>query len=512
MPAPAAQPDLVLPSAISRIDLTTPLLATEIEALLRPFIGKTRVGVLELEQAQGRIWDLCRKRGRLTRVELRLVPASAADTGSTLQATVHEISVRTVKVEQEGDGAIDPSVLDQILDNAKEGVAAGEALDLDRLDSRIKRRVFLRDVGIRVALLPVGPNQVDVNVLVRTKPVPPLGFLLQYDNYGMKAYGRDRLTAGLSIAGRVLPGDQIDLIGVKTTGMDFRRLGYEFAVPPLGARMHLWHSQVDYVLPATAEGETSRWGGGLSFPLRIDDTAVWTAQLNYVQMHQVDRLTNRTPTGDKQVRSLQGRFEADYFLSAAQSLRLQAGWTHGQVDLSSLPAALAQDRVSARTHGDFDKLEWAGSWSTLFGRNGAWDARIAAKGQFASRNLDQSEKLALGGTTGVRAYGPSEALGDEGHVVNVELGYRPTDGLRMFAFYDMGHIRRHRQPWMVEAVPQSYGLRGAGVGLAFSYQSLVGSLSYARQLGANPGLLINGLDSDGSGARHRLWLSLTLWL
>ena len=44
----------------------------------------------------------------------------------------------------------------------------------------------------------------------------------------------------------------------------------------------------------------------------------------------------------------------------------------------------------------------------------------AINGQFASKNLDISEKMGLGGANGVRAYPEGEAYGDQGYVLNLE--------------------------------------------------------------------------------------------
>lgn len=503
-------PDQVLPTVIARIDLQSPVLTAEIEALLHSFIGKDRIVGKELEQAQGQIWNLCRQHGRMTRVELRAIPGSEVDGGSTLQARVYEISVRAVKVEQEGDAKLNESLLDDILVRVKADLTEGGVLDLDRLDSRIKRRLFLRDVNLRATLQPVDQNHVDVNVLVSSKSVAPLEFLAQYDNYGMKTYGRNRYIAGLSIPGRVLPGDQIDATVLTADGMNYGRLSYELPLVGLGARMAIWGSYVDYQVPSTSKGNTSQMGIGLIYPLYIDNASVWMGYLNYVTNHQVDRLSSNLITGNKHIDSVEGKVEGSYFPSSNQSLRFNATLIHGKVDLSSLPSALEQDRISAKTDGSFNKLEWGGSWSALLGQGGALDMHLGARGQFASKNLDQSQKLALGGTTGVRAYGPVEALGDEGYIVNAEIGYRPVPWLRTFSFYDLGHTRRNRQPWTGETIPSQYTLRGAGVGLSISHKALVGSVTYARQIGANPGLSANGQDSDGSRGRSRILVSLTL--
>lgn len=509
--AAPATADQDLPSAITRMDLQAPLFSKEIEALLHQFIGKRHISGKALETVRGQIWDLYRQHGRMTRVELLAEPKSEADGGSILRARVVEIVVRTVSVEREGEGSVNQALLDDILSTAKNDIAEGGVLNLDRLDSRIKRRIFLGDVTVRASLVPVDSTHVDIKVLVSAMPVLPLVMMAQYDNNGTRTYDRNRYTAGVSIPGRMLAGDRLDLLGITSKGMDFGRIAYEFPLAGIGSRLALSGSHIDYeALSSGVKGKSTQFGSRLTHPLHIDNSSVWIGYLDTAYRHQVDRLQNDSITGDKNISSVQGKVDVNFYLAPSQSLHLNAAVAVGRLDLSALSSAREQDDISARTDGNFVKLEWGGGWSTLFGPDGKLDARFEAKGQFANKNLDQSEKFALGGPIGVRAYGASEALGDDGYLVNAEIGYRPTEWLRAFSFYDAGRIRRYHQPWMAESIPLEYTLQGNGVGLAFSHKSLVGSVVYAHQKGRNKGLSATGEDSEGLKSRDRLWVSLTL--
>ena len=513
MPAetPPAAADENLPSAITRIDLQAPFFAREIEALLQQFKGKRVISGRAIETVRGQIWDLYRQHGRMSRVELSAAPGNEADGGSVMRVRVVEIVVRTVRVEREGAGSVDPALLDDILATARTDIAEGGVLDLDRLDSRIKRRIFLGDVDVRATLVPVDPTHVDVRLLVSAKPALPLGMLAQYDNNGSRTYDRNRYTAGVAIPGRMRAGDRLDLIGITSEGMDFGRIAYEFPVVSLGSRLALSGSHIEYkALSSGVKGRSSQLGASLGHPLHIGDSAVLIGYLDYAYRHQIDLLPNDAVTGDKRISSVQGKVDANYYLAPSQALHFNAALVLGRLDLSALPSAREQDRISAGTDGNFVKLEWGGGWSTLFGPDGRLDARLEARGQFANKNLDQSEKFALGGPAGVRAYGSSEALGDDGYLANAEIGYRPVEWLRAFSFYDFGRIRRYHHPWVDESIPLDYALQGAGAGLSFSHKSLVGSVVYARQKGRNKGLSATGQDSEGSTSRDRLWVSLTL--
>ena len=505
-------PNQTLSSPIARIDVRSAILASEIEALLGRFIGKTTLTGEELARAQGEIWTLLREHGRMTRVELQATSGSEAGGGSVLLATVHEITVRSVLVHQENGTELDKATLDRILADARVDIADGGILDLDRLDSRIRRRLFLRDVDVRAELVPVGVDRVDVKIMVAAKPRAPMGMLAQADNYGMSTYGRPRYTLGLSIPGRIIAGDQFDALTINSSRMNYGRLAYDVPLVPLGARLNSFGAVVAYRAPSGQKGRMWALGTGLSYPVHIGDQSVWIVQLNYLHRQQTDELSGLGRIADKEVNDFQGKLDVTYSPAANQTLYATSALTFGDLDLSALPSALAQDQISARSDGRFTKFEWTAGWNVLFGRNGGFDAGIAATGQLASKNLDQSEKFSLGGPLGIRAFGPAEGLGDEGYVVNAELGYRPKSWLRAFTFYGVGRTRPYAKPWAIQPIPDEYALQGAGFGLSASSGPAVVEIIYARQIGGNPGLSSNGLDSDGMHGRHRIWLSVSFRL
>lgn len=508
-PAEAAVADQVLPSPVARIDVQSPLLAPQIEATLHPFIGKSRLSGSELAQARGEIWDLLRRHGHMTRVELRAEPAGEGSGGSVLHALIHEVSVRMVLVEQERGTSLGASTLDAIRADAKADIADGGLLDIEGLDSRIRRRLFLRDVDVRAALVPVDVDKVDVKILVASKPHEPISLLLQADNHGMRTYGRNRYTVGISIPRWLTAGDQFDALTINSAHMHYGRLGYEVPITPLGARLDMSGALVTYRAPTGEKGRTYVLGTGLSYPFHLGDRSAWIGQIHYLRRQQTDRLNPLGRIADKTTDSLQSRLDIRYYPSPSQVVYFTPTLTVGDLDLSDLPSALEQDKASARTDGRFVKFEWEAGWNTLFGQDGRFDARIDTTGQLANKNLDQSEKFAPGGPLGLRAFGPAEALGDEGYVVNGELGYHPTQRLRLFSFYGVGRTHRYDDPWVVEPTPNSYTLQAAGIGLSATYGPVAGSLTYAHQVGGNPGRSANGRDSDGLRGGDRLWFTLT---
>jgi hemolysin activation/secretion protein len=110
-------------------------------------------------------------------------------------------------------------------------------------------------------------------------------------------------------------------------------------------------------------------------------------------------------------------------------------------------------------------------------------------GQVASKNLDVSEKMELGGMYGVRAYPVGEAYADQGYVLTLEARVRvPTPvqlpgQVQLIGFVDTGSVTTHKNPW--EAGDNRRTLSGAGVGLNWSEtNNFMVRAFYARKLGS----------------------------
>jgi len=508
-------PDMQLSAPVTElaVEATAPIPEDKIVAVLRPFLGHVRLDGAELAEARGAIWSMLRRRGHLARIELTATTLPGG--GSRLQAVVHDIRVQSVFAEEEGLGGIDPATLRSIETEAKDIVGADERggsvpLDVAQLENHLRRRLYLRDVDLRATLVPVGPDIVDVKILAARKPLAPIGGVVQLDNSGLETYGRHRYTLGVSVPGRLAAGDRLDLLTINSSHMNFGRIEYDVPLLPLSARLDVSGAYVAYRTPTGEKGATWSVDAGLSYPVHLGDDSAIIGRLGYLHRQQADRLTGIGAISDKDIDALTATLDAKYYPGAAQTLYVTASLTLGDLDLGGLPSALAQDRISARTDGRFVKFAWRAGYSALFGPGGRFDVRLDTEGQIASRNLDQSEKFALGGPLALRAFGSAEGLGDEGVIAQAELGFRPVDWLRAFAFYGAGRTRRHDRPWVLEAIPVTYTLQAGGAGLSAAYGPLSASLTYARRIGDNPGLSASGLDSEGLRGRDRLWFTLTL--
>ena len=139
------------------------------------------------------------------------------------------------------------------------------------------------------------------------------------------------------------------------------------------------------------------------------------------------------------------------------------------------------------------------------------DVLVKASGQLASRNLDGSERMYLGGASGVRAYPQGEGSGDVGLMGTIEPRfYTSVPGLVFSTYFDIGHVSyfkdgRTSRNYTSGTGVDSTGMTLKGYGVALSYtkpNDWFARLDYARRIGSDPNL------SEKAKAKGRLWFML----
>ena len=161
------------------------------------------------------------------------------------------------------------------------------------------------------------------------------------------------------------------------------------------------------------------------------------------------------------------------------------------------------DAATAQTNGRFEKIVFAAA--RLQHVTTTVSLYAAITGQLASKNLDISEKMALGGAYAVRAYPTGESYADEGYVLNLEARWlaprlfeSQTGQIHLIAFVDTGTVIFNKDPWM--AGPNRRTLSGAGFGVTWTdYNNVVVRAFYAFKLGN--AVATSAPDEDG-----RFWI------
>jgi hemolysin activation/secretion protein len=180
------------------------------------------------------------------------------------------------------------------------------------------------------------------------------------------------------------------------------------------------------------------------------------------------------------------------------------GITYGAASLSlgrlRLDAdARSADAVTARSAGRF--VKWNLDVSRIQRLPGPFSGYARLSVQGANKNLDASEKLALGGHLGVRAFPLGEASGDTGWLGQLEL--RLTEGkFTWFGFHDQGQVRVNRKPWSTDSA-EHRRIGGPGLGVRWLHGDWSTEATVAQRIQGGPPTV------DSSDRRPRLFVVLS---
>lgn len=167
------------------------------------------------------------------------------------------------------------------------------------------------------------------------------------------------------------------------------------------------------------------------------------------------------------------------------------GWTWGRVGFDD-EATQSADAASASTEGRFSKATV--SLSRLQELTAANALYLAFTRQWASDNLDASEKMIAGGPYTVRGYDMGAICGDSGYQGTVELrhdldfAWMNQDQYQAVLFMDSAHLMLNETPWT--AGTNDATVSGAGVGLHWAGANQWAARLYvATRIGPTPELV-----------------------
>ena len=417
----------------------------------------------EVQALADRITELYRQHGYI--VARALIPAQDVRDGI--------VEVRVVEGRYE---RIDINNASDVSERRIRGLLGGVSEDALVHGPSLERVVLLISdlAGIQArATLEPGTQPGYTNLLLEIVPARATEYDLSLDNGGSRFTGRYRLSAGATLNGPLKIGDRLSVRAL-TSGqnLSFVRLAYEAPVGVSGLRAIAYTSETDYQLgdqftALDASGMARNVGAVLAYPLMRSADRNFRVQLGAEARELEDRIAAFQVNNKKNVGLLQwgGAGDArDGFLGGGIT-GFQALLTHGRVYLHT-PELAASDATTTRTQGHFQKF--------LLGANRLQiitdKLRLGLNytGQLASRNLDSSEKLSVGGITGVRAYPPGEAAGDDVHLLQAELRYAAgiwrNAQLSPLLFLDYARSRTNHQVWEGFSGRNVRSLYDAGVG------------------------------------------------
>lgn len=353
-------------------------------------------------------------------------------------------------------------------------VKEGQLLNVRDLDRALFALNDLPGVQAKGSMSPAGDEGV-YNLTITVQPRRAWDAAINLDNQGSTFTGAWRAGATLRWNNPLSLGDNLDVRTLWTTGGGVKvgRLAYETPVAYTPVRWSIGASQVDYELRGafadlSAHGTARVVDTGVTYPFIRSRAQTLVGRVGYESKTLVDQIDIIDYRDDKQVRSwsagasYEGR---DNWLGGGYvGGTLQ--WRHGHLSLQDATTLAADQSLGERsTHGSFNK--WEAQVSRLQALTREWSLYAAVSRQWASRNLDSAEKMALGGPNGVRAYAASEGASDQATLVTTELRWWINANWTAIALYDWARGQRERRPLSVDG--NGLILRGAGLGASMSY-------------------------------------------
>ena len=396
---------------------------------------------------------------------------------------------------------------DRVVRAGLAGINSGDPIVMEPLENRLLVLSDLPGVNVRSTLVP-GASVGTSDLLVDVTPGKRISGSVEFDNAGNPYTGKWRVGATVNVNNPLGLGDVASLrLLTSGSGLKYGRASYQLQVGR--GQVGVAYSKLDYRLGKEFESLNAHGTAEIAsvfgrYPLIRSRNDNLYVQLAYDAKKFQDRVDSVPSVTDKRVRVLMASLYGDHSDSLGGGGQTSYGltWSSGTLDIQT-PEARAADAISARSNGHFNKLSFNAGRSQALG--GPFSLYAGINGQVASKNLDVSEKMELGGMNAVRAYPEGEAYADEGYVLTLEgrmqlpdFSDRLPGRMQLVAFVDSGSVRTNKDPW--SGGQNRRTLSGAGVGLVWSDPgNFMVRTYYARKLGSEKA--ISSPDKSG-----RFWI------
>lgn len=384
------------------------------------------------------------------------------------------------------------NLADDLVYSQLDGINTGNAVLMAPLESRLLLLSDLPGVNVTSTLTP-GASVGASDLLVDVTPGQRVTGSIDADNGGNRYTGEYRLGATVNLNNAAGRGDVASLrVLTSGSGLNYARGSYQMQFGKATAGVA--YSWLGYELgkefsSLRANGTAkiaSIYGG---YPLiRSRNTNVY-ALLAFDAKTFQDRVDTTSTVVDKKVQALMATLRGDHRdrLGGGGLTSYTLTGTTGNVDIQT-PSVRAFDAATAQSNGHYGKLGF--SAMRLQSVTDTVSLYAGVSGQVASKNLDISEKMQLGGINGVRAYPEGEAYADQGYLLTLEARFlvprfseQFPGQLQLFGFVDTGRVSLNKNPWDLRDNHRT--LSGAGIGLNWSAaNNFVVKTSYARKLGS----------------------------
>jgi len=390
---------------------------------------------------------------------------------------VLEGRIGAVKVELEPGVTIAPEFLDRMVAILRGNPVAEREL--------IERALFtlgdLRGISVSTSLTP-GDKIGQADLTVKVSPGARFAANLDADNGGSIFTGKYRINTGFDWYNPTGHGDIASLRAQVTTnlGAKFVRASWLTPINSLGTKLGVAASYLKYELGSDVFKEFDADGTAEAYSLQLLHPLIRSRNNNLFLQASTDfrRFEDRVQSIDLVTKKhiapyatlgVVGDFR-DTFAGGGIS-NYSLGVVSGRLKIKN-PEDVEVDQENYNTAGRYLKVQVGASrLQVLPTRDYLY---LSAFGQYATTNLDSSEKFSLGGPNGVRAYPSPESPTDSGAILTWE--YRkslPIESLPgeivawVFGDYGVGRLHQHKLDGDSDA-GNTRKLMGHGVGMTYA--------------------------------------------
>ncbi|MDL2356048.1 MAG: ShlB/FhaC/HecB family hemolysin secretion/activation protein [Pseudomonadota bacterium] len=388
------------------------------------------------------------------------------------------------------------------------GLNNGDLIDSVPLESRLLLLSDIPGVKVTSTLIP-GASVGASDLIVELTPGQRVSGSVDADNAGNRYTGQYRVGATVNLNDPTGNGDVASLrVLTSGAGLNYARASYQIQAGK--AKVGVAYSYLRYALgrefdSLDANGTAKVASIYANYPLiRSRNNNLYT-QLAYDDKTFQDKVDATSSVTDKKARVLMASLYGDHRdeLGGGGMSSYSLTLFDGELDLQT-PSARTIDALTAHSNGHYNKVSL--NAMRLQHVTDAVSLYASVSGQAASKNLDVSEKMELGGMYAVRAYPEGEAYADQGYLLTLEArldlprsSAAQQGQLQLIGFVDSGSVTLNKNPWTSGSNHRT--LSGAGIGLNWTdnRDNFVVRAYYAHKLG-------NAVATSAPDSSGRFWI------
>ena len=467
------------------------ILSSQIDAYWMNFLEKPVSG-FQITDFKAWLWEQLQRQGYLGYISIQTIDHTD---GSSLLVAVQAplIGQTTVLTADAEDYELYARIVAQRFSQA---YPIGAAVDVQGIEAQLNAIAYDLPFNLQASLRQVGIDTIDVIINLQRidqKLGNVINAVVQFNNYGLKPYGREQMLGVVRLAGP-RPLSEFTGVALVSKGVNYVRGDYSQPIEGWATRWNLYGSTMRSKANTDSDfakfsqrGKSNVIGGGLTTLLNTSRNGSWNSVLEVSHRLtegnlSIQNVDGRTPTSDRRDNQLRVGLVSDHKMSFVDRFTTETTLTFGHLSLKSDDISYNQPDANKYLKGRYQRLEHRGSLFKALPADDRWTFITRWQAQVASQNMDSYNKISLGGVNGIRAFDSDEGLGDQGVLVSFDLIRKLNTDIHAGIFYDVGRVQANRRP-----TSNSYSLQGTGVSLGGNVHTWFDwTLSVAKSHGSRP--------------------------